>query len=50
MEKLGFDNKLLSLIMLCVSYASFYVLINGEACRNFKPSRGLRQGDLLSPY
>ncbi|GJY12087.1 glucan endo-1,3-beta-glucosidase 14-like protein [Tanacetum coccineum] len=37
-------------IMTCVSFASFTIGINGERHRYFKSGRGLRQGDLISPY
>ncbi|XP_023913698.1 uncharacterized protein LOC112025278 [Quercus suber] len=36
--------------MGCVTTSSFSVHINGKAYDNFKPTRGLRQGDSLSPY
>lgn len=29
---------------------TYSVLINGEAGCKFRPSRGIRQGDLISPY
>ena len=49
MEKLGFAEKWIDIIMNCVSSISYSVLISGEAYGNISPSRGIRQGDPLSP-
>ncbi|KAK9998306.1 hypothetical protein SO802_017909 [Lithocarpus litseifolius] len=50
MLKLGFDKHWVQLAMETVCIASYYVLINGEPKGFIKPSRGIKQGDPLSPY
>lgn len=42
MEKLGFPNSYVNLVMKCVSSATFSVLVNGQPSRSFTPSKGLR--------
>lgn len=45
----GFNEKFIHLIVECVSTTSFSFLINGSPCGFIKPSRGIRQGDPISP-
>ena len=44
------DPFSIKLIMNCVSQASSSVLVNGRKMEAFRHSRGLRQGDPMSPY
>ncbi|KAJ9704891.1 hypothetical protein PVL29_003103 [Vitis rotundifolia] len=50
LEKMGFGHKWRGWIWSCLSSAKFSVLINGVPAGFFPSSKGLRQGDPLSPY
>ncbi|KAA3467739.1 reverse transcriptase [Gossypium australe] len=50
MKALGFNDDWLVLILRCVTSVSYSVSFNGVNSNWFSPSRGLRQGDPLSPY
>ena len=50
LERMGFGSKWISWSNWCISTASFSVLFNGSLTGFFRSSKGLRQGDPLSPY
>jgi hypothetical protein len=50
MLQLGFKEAWVSLIMKCVESVTFSVRVNGHFSAAFKPTRGIRQGDPISPY
>ena len=50
MKHLRFVDNLIKIIMSCMSSVSYVVFLNGQPMGNIKPTKGLRQGDPLSPY
>ncbi|KAA3457378.1 reverse transcriptase [Gossypium australe] len=50
MGKMGFDPRWVNLIMMCISTVSYAIVLNRHIGNIFYPSRGLRQGDPLSPF
>lgn len=50
MYKLGFAHHWVKWIMACVTTVRYTIKFNGTLLSTFAPSRGLRQGDPLSPF
>ena len=50
MLKLAFHPKFCDWIRECISTVSYSVLMNGVPSGYILPTRGLRQGDLMSPF
>ena len=46
----GFSELWISCVMACVSSVKYSMKFNGKLLETFSPSRGLRQGDPLSPF
>eukprot|EP00253_Pinus_taeda_P004755 PITA_04755 len=46
----GFDHNWVRWILALITSASFSIPVNGSPSETFTPSRGLRQGDPLSPF
>lgn len=50
LQSIKLPPSLVHLIMDCITIAEMSFLWNGSKTEPFKPSQGIRQGDLLSPY
>ena len=49
LKRMGFGEKWCRWIRICISTVQFFVLVNRSPVDFFGVSRGLRQGDPLSP-
>ena len=50
MVKMGFNEKWVALVISCINSASYSILVIGVPKGDIRPTRGIRQGDPLSPY
>jgi hypothetical protein len=50
MHRMGFEGKWIRLIMMCVKLVSYGILVNRSPTGRIFPSRGIQQGDPISPY
>ena len=49
MQRMGFNERWIGLVMVYIKIISYSILINGEPKCLIHPTRAIRQGDPLSP-
>ena len=49
-RKMGFADRWINLVMICVTTVTSSIMVNGEPKGLIHPSRSIRQGDPLSPF
>ena len=49
-RRLRFNERWIGLIMVCIKIVSYSILVNGDTKWLIHPTRGIRQGDPLSPF
>ena len=50
MRKMGYYERWIRLVMVCVKTVTYSILVNGEPQGLITPIRGIRQGDPFSPF
>ena len=50
MRKLRFSERWINLMMICVNFVSYSILVNGKPKGLIHPTRGICQGNPLSPF
>eukprot|EP00253_Pinus_taeda_P014528 PITA_14528 len=50
LEAFGFCRQWISWVLALIKSSRFSILVNGAPSKTFSPSRGIRQGDPLSPF
>lgn len=50
LRKLGFAEQWCKWIMTCVTTVSYNIFVNGSPVGKIFPTRGIRQGDPISPH
>ena len=50
MRKMGFNERWINLVMVCVKSVTYSILMNGEPCGMIQPTRWIMYGDPFSPF